>query len=155
VSDPADLLAAAQRDETLAVVAACYCARLDPGNVDTYERALQMVGLRDSPLPFKAPESSDYPDADPGRAQYRADLAARRLAYLEGRVAVVRERQEFRSRIAESSLPDLDGAVEAIRHDPEALAELHRERFEQRQADRAAAVESVAQRVAERARRRR
>lgn len=54
--------------------------------------------------------------------------------YLAARFQTITERQAFRERLREPTLPDLDSVVDATRSNPEALAELHQAQFEARQA---------------------
>lgn len=137
---------AAARDEALARLAAKYCASVDPQNVDTFNRALAAIPVQGRGCPFEMPRGSDFDLlAESGRAAYRRDLAARKLSYLEQRADVLRERQGFRERLREPSLPDLDGVVDATRNDPESRAELHAEQFEARQAALTAERERVAE----------
>jgi hypothetical protein len=152
--DMQSLLDAAARDEALSNAAARYCAEADTGRADVYERALQLVPLRGREWPFDGPRSSDFElMTEQGCAQYRADLAARRLAYLESRVEVIQERQSFRERLSAAASQgierlagpgriSLDSLIDTTLDTPGALDELHAEQFQRRQAHRANVIET-------------
>jgi len=142
---------AAARDEALSLLAARYCSSVDPQNTDTFNRALAAIPMQGRGCPFEMPRGSDFELlAESGRAAYRRDLAARKLSYLEQRADVLRERQGFRERLREPSLPDLESIVGDTQSDPEARAELHAEQFEARQASLTTERERVADREAAR-----
>jgi hypothetical protein len=132
MTDAADLLAAAARTDALALECARYCAGIDPGNIGTFENALRKIETTDHRWPFEAPRAPDFSASEGDRAVWIAEVAARRLAYLEGRASILRERQAFRDRLREPSLPDLDGAVDAITNDRASLAEVATENAQQR-----------------------
>ncbi len=131
MTNVADLLAAAARDEADAAALARWCAEAG-GDVDAMNRALQPIETEGRRFPFEPPHASGYADTYAGDLQYRADLASARLHYLEGRASVLRERQAFRERLVAPVLPDLDGVVDAIRDDPASVAEVATENARQR-----------------------
>jgi hypothetical protein len=69
--------------------------------------------------------------------------------YLAGRFQAITERQAFRDRLREPSLPDLDGVVVAITDDPASVAEVASENARQRVAEIQRTRENERQRLRE------
>jgi hypothetical protein len=132
-----DDLRRAQADETAARVLEEELARLDPRTPWTRTLGVDL------------PTRDEFPDD----AAYRAELASRRRQWLEGRFEALTAAARFREEAARAArlgvsrfLPPgttLDDLAAETASDDDSLRELHHERFEERRARRAAALEEA------------